>query len=109
MHGICECEVSIAAGSWARAEIGGTETRQNVSAALRVPLGRFHITTFLPTGGDQQSQHLSAHNLGPILLVAGLFCAAGLTTLYITTPFSRLLMTVSDSRIGVVSRLRRKS
>jgi len=84
--------MSIAAGSWARTEIGGTE--RAVGAALRVPLGHFHITTFSPTGGDQQSQHcsiLSAYNLGPILLVAGLLCAVGLTTPYITTLFHACL------------------
>src|SRR5271156_5503557 len=87
MQGICECDVSIAAGSWARAEIGGHRTRA-VGAALRVPLGRFHITTFSQPGAINKVSNRSipsVYNLGPILLVAGLFSAVGLTTLYITT------------------------
>src|SRR5580658_8144815 len=104
MQGICECEVSIA--SWLVGSGWHRNAPERKCGAKSFPLGHHNL---LAIGGDQQSQHLSAHNLGPILLVAGLFCAAGLTTLYITTPFSRLLMTVSDSHIGVVSHLRRKS
>lgn len=89
------CQLQLARGLGLKSV--GTE--RAVCAALRVPPGTLPHHNLLPTGGDQQSQHrsiLSAHNLGPILLVAGLFCAVGLTTLYITTLFSRLLMTVSE-------------